>query len=236
MVAYSEFAGRVPHVPGFWEAFETYYAVMEDLAVRLMGLMASALDLDEHWFDDKIADHVTALSAIHYPALDEAPLPGQYRRGPHSDWGSLTVLHHDGGPGLPQTVASRRRVDEHLFARPGELADLGGVVDWQRQPVAGQDPVHRRVRHRTRLYVVDADTFEGGQLAAPPALPVAGECLGVGLDSVLGRAPPPIPTRPRDSRDLTEPGYGHARLPAEGVKLVEDPNSEPPFFHTRSSM
>ncbi len=86
--------------PGFREAFETYYTTMEGLAERLMGLMASALDLDEHWFDDKISDHVTALSAIHYPALSEAPLPGQYRRGPHSDWGSLTVLHHDGGPGL----------------------------------------------------------------------------------------------------------------------------------------
>ena len=112
---------------------------------------------------------------------------------------------------------------------PRRTADLGGVVGWQRRPVAGQGPVHRRVRHRCRLYVVDADTFEGGRLAVPPALPVAGECLGVCLHSVLGRAPPPIPTRPRDSRDLTEPGYGHARLPAEGVELVECPNSEPLF-------
>ena len=87
-------------VPGFREVFETYYQVMEGLAARLMGLIALALDLDERWFDDKIVDHVTALSVIHYPALHEAPLPGQFRRGPHSDWGSLTVLHHDGGSGL----------------------------------------------------------------------------------------------------------------------------------------
>ena len=86
--------------PGFREAFETYYAVMEDLATALMRLMALALDLEEHWFDDKIADHITNLTVNHYPALDEPALPGQFRRGAHSDWGSLTILYHDGEPGL----------------------------------------------------------------------------------------------------------------------------------------
>ena len=87
-------------LPGFREAFETYYAVMEDLATKLMGLMALGLGLDEHWFDGAIADHITGLAALHYPALDAAPLPGQFRRGPHSDWGSLTILYSDGVPGL----------------------------------------------------------------------------------------------------------------------------------------
>ena len=32
--------------------------------------------------------------------MDAPPLPGQFRRGPHSDWGSLTILYHDGEPGL----------------------------------------------------------------------------------------------------------------------------------------
>jgi isopenicillin N synthase-like dioxygenase len=87
-------------VPDFREALTACYAVLEDLAARLMRLMALALDLDEHWFDDKIAEHITGLAVLHYPALDRPPLPGQYRRGPHSDWGSLTILYHDGRPGL----------------------------------------------------------------------------------------------------------------------------------------
>ena len=87
-------------VPGFRESCLAYYAVMEDLAAKLMRLMALALDLDEHWFDDKIADHVTGLATLRYPALDAAPLSGQFRRGPHSDWGSLTILYSDGVPGL----------------------------------------------------------------------------------------------------------------------------------------
>ena len=85
---------------GFRAAFEAYYAAMEDLAVRLMGLMALALGLDEGWFADKIDDHITGLTALHYPVLDQPALPGQPRRGEHTDWGSITILHHDGQPGL----------------------------------------------------------------------------------------------------------------------------------------
>ena len=87
-------------VPDFREALTGCYTVLEDLAAKLMRLMALALDLDEHWFDDKIAEHITGLAVLHYPTLEEPPLPGQYRRGPHSDWGSLTILYHDGQPGL----------------------------------------------------------------------------------------------------------------------------------------
>ena len=87
-------------VPDFREALIACYAVLEDLAARLIRLMALALDLDERWFDDKVAEHITGLAVLHYPALEAPPLPGQYRRGPHTDWGSLTILYHDGQPGL----------------------------------------------------------------------------------------------------------------------------------------
>ena len=95
-----------------------------------------------------------------------------------------------GEVGLPQAVAPCGRVGERLLAHPGEPAGEGGVVRRKRQPVAGQHPIHRRVRHRARLCAVDAGTLEGGQLAVPPALPVSGQGLGLGLDGVLGRGRP----------------------------------------------
>lgn len=85
---------------GLKQVFETYYAIMEDLTNRLMGLMALALGLDENWFDDKIRDHITNLVVNHYYALDGPPAPNQFRRGEHTDWGSVTILYHDGRPGL----------------------------------------------------------------------------------------------------------------------------------------
>ena len=114
-------------VPGFQDAFETYYAVMEDLAVELMRLMALALELDEHWFDDKIADHITNLTVNHYPSLDRPALPGQFRRGAHSDWGSLTILYHDGEPGLQ--IMSPEGAWEDVQVVPGSfVVNLGDLM------------------------------------------------------------------------------------------------------------
>ncbi len=88
------------HPEGFKEVFEHYYVLMEDLATRLMQLMALALELDEHWFDDKITDHITNLTVNYYAELTDSVPTGVFRKGAHSDWGSLTILHHDGAPGL----------------------------------------------------------------------------------------------------------------------------------------
>lgn len=83
-----------------------YYAAMEVLAGDLMRLFAIGLGLDEHHFDDKVDEHITNLTANYYPPVDEPPLPDQYRKGPHSDWGSLTILFQDGVGGLE--VVDRR--------------------------------------------------------------------------------------------------------------------------------
>ena len=114
-------------VPDFKEALNECYAVLEDLAAKLMRLMALALDLDEHWFDDKIAEHITGLAVLHYPALQEPPLPGQYRRGPHTDWGSLTILYHDGQPGLQ--ILSPEGDWEDMPSVPGSfVVNLGDLM------------------------------------------------------------------------------------------------------------
>lgn len=87
-------------VVGFREAWLDYYAALSDLSADLMRLFALALGLDEAFFDDKIDEHITNLVANYYPAVDTDPLPGQYRKGPHSDWGTLTVLYQDETGGL----------------------------------------------------------------------------------------------------------------------------------------
>ncbi|MEU5580039.1 2OG-Fe(II) oxygenase family protein [Streptomyces huasconensis] len=88
-----------PDLPGFREAYLDYYAAMEGLAQELMRLFALALDLPETWFDDKIDQHMTNLTANYYPGQENPPAPGQLRKGVHSDWGSLTILYQDGAPG-----------------------------------------------------------------------------------------------------------------------------------------
>lgn len=86
--------------PEFKETWQEYYDVLEALSAHLMRLFALGLGLDEDFFDDKIDDHITNLTVNYYPAVDGEPEPGQYRKGPHSDWGTLTVLYQDDSGGL----------------------------------------------------------------------------------------------------------------------------------------
>jgi isopenicillin N synthase-like dioxygenase len=77
---------------------------MERLAAEIMRLFALALDLPENWFDDKVDEHMTNLTANYYPAQIVPPRPGQLRKGQHSDWGSLTILYQDDAPGGLQVL------------------------------------------------------------------------------------------------------------------------------------
>jgi isopenicillin N synthase-like dioxygenase len=90
---------------GFRAMAEAYYAAVEQLARRLMGLFALALDLPEAYFDDKVDRHFGILSSIFYPAQKELPRPGQLRAGAHSDYGSLTILAPTDAPGGLQVLA-----------------------------------------------------------------------------------------------------------------------------------
>ncbi len=93
-------ANRWPAEPaGMAQAAEAYYAAMERLTGQLMSLAALALGLDEHFFDDKIDRHITAMRINFYPAQTEEPQPAQLRAGPHTDYGLLTILNGENTPG-----------------------------------------------------------------------------------------------------------------------------------------
>lgn len=87
-------------VPEFESTSHEYYEVLQGLSAQIMQLFAIALGLDDTFFEAYIDDHITNLTINHYPAVAGEPLPGQYRKGPHSDWGTLTVLYQDGTGGL----------------------------------------------------------------------------------------------------------------------------------------
>jgi isopenicillin N synthase-like dioxygenase len=65
----------------------------------MMKLAALGLGLDEHFFQDKIDRHITAMRINHYPAQTSLPEPGQLRAGAHTDYGLLTILNGENTPG-----------------------------------------------------------------------------------------------------------------------------------------
>jgi isopenicillin N synthase-like dioxygenase len=84
----------------FKPTFLEYMRVMQRLAKDLMSLFALALDLEEHYFDQKIDHGISSLVANYYPPQLQPPLPGQLRKGAHTDWGILTILYQDDLGGL----------------------------------------------------------------------------------------------------------------------------------------
>ncbi|GAA5083612.1 isopenicillin N synthase family dioxygenase [Nocardia iowensis] len=85
-----------PTVPAdFADTWREYLAALTQLAGDLMRLFALALNLEENFFDDLFDRHVSSVAVNYYFPQREAPLPGQLRRGEHTDWGSLTILYQD---------------------------------------------------------------------------------------------------------------------------------------------
>ena len=85
--------------PDFAAVGTAYYRAISRLGAALMRLFALALDLPDHWFNDKIDHHFSIVSSIYYPAQATPPLPGQLRAGAHTDYGSLTILAPTDAPG-----------------------------------------------------------------------------------------------------------------------------------------
>lgn len=86
-----------PDVPGFRDAWEAYYAAMEDLASRIMRAFAVALGKPPAFFEPYVGHPISALRALHYPATDGVPQDNQQRAGAHTDYGSLTILYPQPG-------------------------------------------------------------------------------------------------------------------------------------------
>jgi isopenicillin N synthase-like dioxygenase len=82
--------------PAMQAVWREYFAAASELARRMMGAFAVALDLPETWFEDKIDQHFSNLAANHYPPQLRPPSPGQLRIAGHTDTGSLTLIPQDG--------------------------------------------------------------------------------------------------------------------------------------------
>lgn len=96
--------------PGLRELFEAWTTRVKALSDDLLALMAAALgmvDADNPFRD--LAGAATWTSNInHYPPMTAVgrPEPGQFRIGPHTDFGTVTVLDREPGAGGLQVYSA----------------------------------------------------------------------------------------------------------------------------------
>ena len=89
-----------PALPSLEPAMRAYFDAMDELARRLLSLMAKALDQPPSFFEPFVDRAPGALRALDYPDLaGRTPAPGQLRAGAHTDYGTLTILRQDDAPG-----------------------------------------------------------------------------------------------------------------------------------------
>jgi isopenicillin N synthase-like dioxygenase len=86
----------LPELRPLWER---YFRAMEQLSADLMTMFAIGLDLPEDFFAPTIDRHISMFRVINYPDQPDPPEPGQLRVGPHSDYGSLTIVRQEASPG-----------------------------------------------------------------------------------------------------------------------------------------
>lgn len=85
---------QVPHFRSTWT---TYLAAMEDLGLRLLEVMATALQLQPNWFGDKFDRQNSYLAGTRYPVQFDAARRSVHRMGEHVDFGTLTIIRPQAG-------------------------------------------------------------------------------------------------------------------------------------------
>ena len=82
---------QVPEKPEFAKLGKELYQAFEKAGGHLLRAIALYLDLDEHYFDEKIEDGNSILRAIHYPPIRQEP-KSAIRAEQHEDINLITLL------------------------------------------------------------------------------------------------------------------------------------------------
>ncbi|AKJ11548.1 oxidoreductase [Streptomyces incarnatus] len=88
-------------VPELRTLCRTYLARMADLEKELLSLLGYALGLERDFFSRHMDRPTYGFNINWYPGTDVVgePLPGQFRIGPHTDFGTVTILDRQAGKG-----------------------------------------------------------------------------------------------------------------------------------------
>lgn len=134
-------------LPGFREQITAYCRALESLALSLLPIYATALDLPADWFDRYFVDAQYALRMSHYPPVD-AHGENEFGSAPHTDSSFMTILAQNKVPGLEIGTRAnrwipapplegtfvvnsgdmiRRWTNERFLSTPHRVRNLSGV-------------------------------------------------------------------------------------------------------------
>jgi isopenicillin N synthase-like dioxygenase len=134
-----------PDHPALEESWMSLYRAAEALSFRVLSLLAGVLGVPSAPLIAASDDHTSSLVANWYPPTPSTPLPNQYRIGPHTDFGTLTLLDRDPeGRGLEVQVRDGSWIE--LPNEPGTL-----VMNTADMMAKWSGDRWRSARHRIRV-------------------------------------------------------------------------------------
>jgi isopenicillin N synthase-like dioxygenase len=119
-------------VPSLQPLVAEYTAAMRRLADDLLALFAHALGLAENPFA-YLADRPTwTMNINHYPPVSIVgePEPGQFRIGPHTDFGTVTILDREPGAGGLQVYSELDGWSDAPYDSDALTVNIGDLLEY----------------------------------------------------------------------------------------------------------
>ncbi|MFF4185191.1 isopenicillin N synthase family dioxygenase [Streptomyces sp. NPDC001691] len=117
-------------VPALKPLLDDYLARMKTLSDRLLGLLAVALGRPEDFFTRHTGHPTWGFNINWYPGTDTvgAARPGQFRIGPHTDFGTVTVLDREHGKGGLQVFSDRHGWQDAPYDPAALTVNIGDLM------------------------------------------------------------------------------------------------------------
>lgn len=100
-----------PALSSFRETVEAYQNALSDLALKVVEIVALALDADPQEMAGHFAPPTTWLRLLYYPPAPPIDDPDLYGSAPHTDFGFLTILAQDDIGGLQVQTPAGHWID-----------------------------------------------------------------------------------------------------------------------------
>ncbi|GAA2504249.1 isopenicillin N synthase family dioxygenase [Streptomyces gobitricini] len=117
-------------VPGLRPLVEEYLARTRELSDRLLELLGVALGEGEDFFTRHTAHPTWGFNINWYPGRDVLgePEPGQFRIGPHTDFGTVTVLDRQAGRGGLQVFTDEGGWEDAPYDPDALTVNIGDLM------------------------------------------------------------------------------------------------------------
>ncbi|MFC4531440.1 isopenicillin N synthase family dioxygenase [Sphaerisporangium dianthi] len=167
-----------PEVPELRSLVTEYLARMRALADELLVVCAAALGLPDGFFTSRAGHPSYTMNINRYPPLSQVgpPEPGQFRIGPHTDFGTVTVLDRQQGVGGLQVFTLDGEWIDAPYAEDSFTINIGDLLArwtgdrWRstRHRVLPPDPSAPDEELVSLIYFYECDPLAEVESLGPP--------------------------------------------------------------------